>query len=456
MHGVARFLGFDLSQPVLGIDPGERDIINEVIAGLNSIAMTAVLGAVITYCLIWIMNRKSADRISLRLSMYICLADMLFHQVNIWGVDIFADTDPWQCKAYTFGYVMFDLLSIFFTVCIAIHLQITFLSTKVFASFHQKLGLPLIERLYVFGSVTLSAAIASVPLFFDMYGWNTPEITRNIIYQWTTLYIWMIVGSLYCAYVVVRVVLRIRSIEKSLFNHGRVNSDGDMEVPQHQGQQGKDLRRRSNQSLETTARSAPMGTDHAMEASHTSLNERKTAEELHRSTVRVQLAIAKRLTAFSIIPLFTQLFSFVGETEIHFVREVKYEILMLEGVCTGIQGLLDAAAFSTDTSVWTTFAMIRRYLVERFVTRYEQDIADREEPLAEHHGGSAVLHTLTDGVEAVNAMFRGEVTLKDVETRLQRFMGWFMHGFIKVLFVKTLGGAILLQEDDHVVGVENM
>jgi len=87
---------------------------------------------------------------------------------------------------------------------------------------------------YVIVSAVASLGISLAPFIRQMYGWDEPEEICwyrssgqgwNLTWQWLTLFGCLILGEIYCTYVLISVFWRLRKsmfdLSKTLENHSR-------------------------------------------------------------------------------------------------------------------------------------------------------------------------------------------------------------------------------------------
>lgn len=284
-------------------------IIFTVVASLNSLSALACFLVLLVYvCLRRSKQRQAVDRVSIRLAAAACLVDFSYCLVQIFS------NLPLQgvvCEASTWAYICLTLLSTFFFTCIAINLQLIFLTNvKPRAC---------LEIWYFAGALLLALLIPAVGWILRLYG-SDPLISggcwfkgdgkaSSLLWQWILLYGWLAACIIYC-YVIVFLVFR------------RISA------------QLRDI-------------------DRSFNGANRALEERKLSSltTLYKRQHISRLRIIRRILIYPSIPLFTQLLTIAVAMDLYVNRRNHFILILLSFVTTSMQGLLNSLAFMFDPSI---------------------------------------------------------------------------------------------------------
>ncbi|CAG8478309.1 6224_t:CDS:2 [Ambispora leptoticha] len=294
----------------------------------------SILASVLVIVIYFIMKKYYpgvSDRATFRLGVLICTADLFYSLTQVIGLNI---RHPGiSCGFTVWAYVFFALLSIFFSDCIAIHLQVLFI--------HKYKGKRNLERYYICGAIIFAFLLSLLPLIDQMYGWDAPERTCfyrhsgqliDIVWQWATLSLWIGLSILYCTGVLIVVIIKLRK------------------------------RKRANSSPKTTSiDSISLTTPSLIGFKHT---RPKTPDKLIS-------VVARKVTLYPIIPFITQTPKFLVETIAFSRHQMFYELLFISFIGCAIQGLLNAIVFAQDVAVSRGRFALRIYLWRKYVNEYE-------------------------------------------------------------------------------------
>ncbi|KAK9687694.1 hypothetical protein K7432_014687, partial [Basidiobolus ranarum] len=123
----------------------------DIVLSIPSIACSLGIIAVIT--LIYIYDPKLADRVSLRLTFYVSIADLIYSIFQVLSYVI--EKPGFWCSFSVWGYVNFSLLSVYLKGLIAFSLQLMFI--------HQVKDTKRYEAWYIVGAIFASIIPATAP-----------------------------------------------------------------------------------------------------------------------------------------------------------------------------------------------------------------------------------------------------------------------------------------------------
>ncbi|ORX89612.1 hypothetical protein K493DRAFT_305621 [Basidiobolus meristosporus CBS 931.73] len=178
----------------------------DIVFSIPSIACSLGIIAVIT--LIHMYDAKLADRVSLRLTFYVSIADLVYSVFQVFSYVI--EQPGFWCSFSVWGYVNFSLLSVYLKGLIAFSLQLIFV--------HQIKDTKRYEAWYIVGAIIGSFIPATAPALAGMYGWLEWEHTcwylndglfDGYVWEWLSYYIWVLMSVIYSTFTIVIVLKKI-------------------------------------------------------------------------------------------------------------------------------------------------------------------------------------------------------------------------------------------------------
>ncbi|RIB10357.1 hypothetical protein C2G38_196190 [Gigaspora rosea] len=275
---------------VIPVTEEQYSLIAKICTPLLVISLFSTSTLFTIFTLIRIYYPNLADRVSFRLTFAALFCDIGYSGHILYGLfwDKPSETSDSPCAYATWATVFFTLSSLFFIVCIVCNLHIIFVREyRIRYNF---------ERYYFIISIFLALLISLLPLINNMYGYDTVELScwyrdsgqlDNIIWQWATLFVWVIAAILYCAFVVTMVIRKLQSATK---NGDHLDSSQVSDYP-------------------------------------TLIN-----KTLISSVVR-------RVIWYPLVPLAVQFFNSFAETYTYVHSEVNYKLLLLCDIGLSLQGI---------------------------------------------------------------------------------------------------------------------
>ncbi|ORX95289.1 hypothetical protein K493DRAFT_337405 [Basidiobolus meristosporus CBS 931.73] len=277
---------------------------NKLAYSLNGLSVVASLLIVFTVLAIFLFHRKFADRVSFRLAFLIALSDIGYHTSMMAGYH--SSKSDFSCVYSTWGSVYFNLMFIFLTATIAFNLQIVFI--------HGKQNIRQFETTFVLISVCSALFLSGWPLVLGKFGfdpkfnscWYLNQDDRlTLIWLWCTFYFWVVASVIYSLLVVIfvarRLLIRKRQISQEQF----------------------------------------------------SMESKLTVEQCHQLKL-VNYAVS-RILAYAIVPIITQSSIFVASMYGYTHGEIPFAILIMAATGPGLQGVLNAIAFTFDPALWALY-----------------------------------------------------------------------------------------------------
>ncbi|KAJ1792561.1 hypothetical protein LPJ59_004825, partial [Coemansia sp. RSA 2399] len=181
---------------------------------LSVVSLLASLGVLAFMAHIFIGHRKYLERLSLRISGYVALADILNSITQILALhnDLMIKQTSSSLRFILWLSMFSTLLFIFLTLCISLQLHLSTL-TKVRMGTYMKL-----EKYYVPASLLLAAILPGIGVavmdgmywnpYMHSFNWPTQDWRRRLT-LWMCNYVWIILTILYCSAVALLLSLRI-------------------------------------------------------------------------------------------------------------------------------------------------------------------------------------------------------------------------------------------------------
>jgi hypothetical protein len=302
-----------MSSPQISGDQSYAIIVVSTV--LNAVSIVAALMAPLLYMLMRHYAPLTINRVSLRLNVAVCIADVLFSAFQIYS-NVVGQGEP-ACSLSVFGYILFCLLSTLFSTCIAVNLHIVYLGKNGRVNARSLY----LEPLYGVTSVVLAVVLSLLPLVYHVYGWNEVELScwyvedgsaGPVIWEWMTFYAWITLCIVYCFGIVLAVLYKVR--------RERLLLQATMDP---------------NQPVTNTRRI-------------------KRQQELG--------LLLRRIVLYPVVPIVTQSFNIVATMLLYTQATQPYAVLLLSYIGTSIQGLLNFLAFSMDPSVIKGVGELRQCL----------------------------------------------------------------------------------------------
>ncbi|KAK9712078.1 hypothetical protein K7432_007385 [Basidiobolus ranarum] len=168
----------------------------------NSLSVASSLAVIFTILTIYSYRKSLADRVSFRLALWIALVNGLFNAIQLLLQTPLIESNS-MCSLFFWGSLTTSLLSLFFTVAIAVNLQIILLHNQpltksyeiYYAIFATFLALLITTPSYIMGS--LGRQPDSTCGFAAENWW---QIT---LLPWFSHLLWILLGTLYCVIVTI-------------------------------------------------------------------------------------------------------------------------------------------------------------------------------------------------------------------------------------------------------------
>ncbi|KAK9763551.1 hypothetical protein K7432_009662 [Basidiobolus ranarum] len=267
-----------------------KRLITFIFSGLSLLGGVFVVSTIVY---IRIYRPLLANRLSLKLTFWIALADIVYSIfVLVLQQKI---TSNQLCAFLLWGYLEFTLLPIFLTATIAFNLHAIFVSDIYDVVRYQKYYFPF--------ALTLATVISSVPLIAGQFEadpvvgscwYRGTYTTKTMIWEMCTLFGWVFLVVLYCIFAVCFIGYKLHQHEKYL---------------------------RSNISVDIQ------------------LVNRKTSKAM------------RRIILYPVVPIVTQTFNCLCEFYTFVHRELYFSLYLLSAVLPACVGLLNAVVFIFDPAV---------------------------------------------------------------------------------------------------------
>ncbi|CAG8625292.1 12872_t:CDS:2 [Acaulospora morrowiae] len=290
-----------------------------------SVIASTIMSAV--FILIRIYYPPLADRVSFRLGFATMVSDLFYTTFQLVG-NLAKNEPGFLCSFMVWGLVCSSLMSIFFTACIAINLQTIFV--------HEYKGRRNLEKYYYIFSIGMAMLLSFLPLTQNMFGFDVPEQVcwykdsgkkYNFIWQWATLFGWIELCVVYCAIIVITVVMKLYFAAS-----------------------------RFEKTLEVLPITDP------------SKNELK---KFAKKSPTISMVV-RRVLWYPVVPIITQTPNWLVETSIYLHQRASYSMFLVCFVAIAMQGLLNALVFSQDIAVTRAIQLKKLNWWYNYVNTYEQ------------------------------------------------------------------------------------
>ncbi|CAG8516506.1 2421_t:CDS:2 [Acaulospora morrowiae] len=305
----------------------ELDQLTQIIIPIILVSIIASAIMSVVFILIRIYYPPLADRVSFRLGFATMVSDLFYMAFQLVGN--LAENEPgFMCSFMVWGLVSSSLMSVFFTACIAINLQTIFV--------HEYKGRRNLEKYYFIFSIGMALLLSFLPLTQNMLGFDVPEqvcwykdsgMKYNIIWQWATLFGWIELCVLYCAIIVITVVIKLYFVASRFEKTLEVLPITDP----------------SKDELKKFAKKSP--------------------------TISM---VVRRVLWYPVVPIITQTPNWLVETSIYLQQRASYSMFLVCFVAIAMQGLLNALVFSQDIAVTRAIQLKKLNWWYNYVNAYEQ------------------------------------------------------------------------------------
>ncbi|KAJ2786053.1 hypothetical protein GGI15_001720 [Coemansia interrupta] len=182
---------------------------------LSSVSLICSLLVISLILHIFLRHRKYLARLSLRISFYVALSDMLTSIVQILQQhnDLMVRQSPAGLRFILWLSLASTLFSVLLTLCIALQLHLSTL-TRVRVLVYMRM-----ERYYVLASLLVACALPAVAVAMmrgiywvpsmHAFNWPTGHAWERKLVLWLCCYLWIILTIVYCALVALLLGLRI-------------------------------------------------------------------------------------------------------------------------------------------------------------------------------------------------------------------------------------------------------
>ncbi|KAI9284140.1 hypothetical protein BC943DRAFT_381408 [Umbelopsis sp. AD052] len=216
------------------------NILTEV---LDSISIAVGFIVIISVVLIRLYRPALGRTITVRLSGWIALADILVCSIQIiyiHGNELFTNVSPLALGFVLTSLQTSSLFFVYLTVCIAINLHLTILTSK-YRNVADKIDPWMVPVSFIWANVT------TIPFHIWFQAeWN-PQIGGFVktpawaapYYMWASQYVWQLLGELYCACVIVMVLVKLYNMRKYQEKQSSAQNRNQIESADQHGRSSK-------------------------------------------------------------------------------------------------------------------------------------------------------------------------------------------------------------------------
>ncbi|ORX89796.1 hypothetical protein K493DRAFT_305482 [Basidiobolus meristosporus CBS 931.73] len=167
--------------------------------------LSAVCSLTVILAVIYLTRKfpKDANRVSFRLQLCMCYADLLLVITVLASANLphnqYLDL---SCKLTFFLYIFGSIMLVAFSACIALNLLLVFVFNRITQN---------LQKFYIIATLILSTACSAIPLVLNKYGYDVPTdacwfynrgSVEELIWEFASMFFWMIIGVLFCLIVV--------------------------------------------------------------------------------------------------------------------------------------------------------------------------------------------------------------------------------------------------------------
>jgi len=319
----------NLSPDSWDFDPGynlllQGDEANRIFTIINLVLNSASIFCGVLVCLIIglirLYDKSLVDRVSLRLTAAVSTVDTIKAAAYI--IFTFVATPGAACGATAWLVLFLTNLYTFLSVAIAFNLQWLFLLGK---RVH-----PNLEKSYFVVSVLLALATTVPPWAAGRLGldpnygvcwYNAYSSKRTILWEWVTFLGWNLLGTLYCFFVVVAVVIKLRKNTNTIKSYNHTTSS-------------------------------------SKEVTSAQLRARRTQRTMNKLVLRICL--------YALIPIVTQLGWYISECIMQFQHYLNVGLDWYLIITTDLPGVLNFVAFCLDPALANALRQIRDDMNEKY------------------------------------------------------------------------------------------
>ncbi|KAJ9084624.1 hypothetical protein DSO57_1022595 [Entomophthora muscae] len=286
------------------------DMLPGIAMCFNVVSMIAAAFVVVVIVGAMAIDKRSMDRVSIRITLAISVLDFFRSLGNILSGDQYRA--GWRCIVVSSMIGWTSLGYLFLSMCIAFNLQLIFINGIAFN--------PIWERMYWIISFGLATAINMIPIGGFIVGnanlhdcADGDRFYTNLL-EWCLYLIWILVACIYCSFVVAIVIYKLAKSERKL---------------------GQVLSYSTNTEGWNTAKHNP-----------------------------VIKGLVRRVALYCIIPIVTHVFYLFYAIDDHIHGYPSTCLILLATISTGLPGTLNLFAFLVDPAfakAVDSFRMLKAY-----------------------------------------------------------------------------------------------
>ncbi|KAI9281328.1 hypothetical protein BC943DRAFT_329642 [Umbelopsis sp. AD052] len=263
-------------------------------------------------------DKSLVDRVSLRLTAVVSAVDVIKAAVYI--IFTYIVTPGAACSTTAWLVLFLTNLYTFLSVAIAFNLQWIFLHKN---QIHRHL-----EAAYFSVSITLAFITTIPPLaagrlgydpFYGSCWFRSYSSKTTIAWEWGTFLSWNLLGSIYCFFVVVAVILRLRQNVSILGAY-------------------------------TSSKASPDA----------------TSQEKSKKTLRLLRKLVVRISMYALIPIITQGGWYISEIILQFQHRLDIGITYWVISGTDLPGVLNLIAFCMDPAISNALSAVKLAMIDTY------------------------------------------------------------------------------------------
>jgi hypothetical protein len=205
---------------------------------------------------------------------------------------------------------------------------------------HNYLNTQRFEKFYVIIPLALAFTLSIVPVITGDLGYDEKEVscwyknlntTRGIVWEWATFHGWIVLSVFYCVYSIITIVKRLYEANKFI--------------------------EEMNRSLPNNKNSSNNNKRNSLYFFNKNCNNSNYQRYAYERQLMVNRAV-KRIVLYPVVPVITFLFNISAGLLFFTSSYNRFFVQMLSNVGLGLQGFLNAVAFSFDPAMKTIWSEV--------------------------------------------------------------------------------------------------
>jgi hypothetical protein len=209
--------------------------------------------------------------------------------------------------------------------------------------------------------LVLAFTLSTVPVITGQLGFDEVEVscwyknlntTKGIIWEWATLHGWVVLSVVYCIYSIITIINRLYKANKFIQEMNRSLS-------------GVTNNKNSGNNNNNNTRNSFFFNSNNNNINNKSSNHSNHQRYIYKRQLMINRAV-KRIVLYPVVPVVTFAFNIISGLLFFSSDNNRFYISMLSNIGLGLQGFLNAIAFSFDPAM-------KKVWSEIFGIKFEED-----------------------------------------------------------------------------------